>query len=637
MGFIFGLIRKILKIFIYFAIFASLIVLIPNLPPYTTFTKIDLEPLQPFVGALAPNEILNNPEKLYLDKVLGPEAFQIYKGEVYTSVATGEIVKLSPGGHVTFVTKIGQPCTGIKEEHICGRILGFVIDEKKNQMYVADAYLGIWKVDLSTDKKELLVSPRTAIKGQYPKLFNSVALDGNGNLYWTHSTTDFDLKDGAYSLLTDPTGRLLQYNAATNHSTVLVDNIWFANGLAVSPDNQFVVVASTCSFKLQKYYINGPKKGKTEDFVVGLPGSPDNVRALPDGSGVLVGLYTVHAPHDPLLTRTLAPVPAARKLLARAQRLVELAAESLHNLYPHVLFEDIIYNIGNFKSTNAFMPKTSGLLQIDWDGNIVASYYHTQGQIHVSDAVVFGDRLYLGQPHSQNYVGSVPAPPQLKKAFAANVQQKVQEKKEVPKAEPPKAAPKPKQVDPVKVATPKPAEAKPQVVTPKPTPPPPKPTAAPVKVEKKEAPAPPKVEVKKETPKPTTAAPPRTTPKPATKTETVPTTTPKPVEKTTKAPSPTAAPAKPAQEAKPKPNVAQKSETKPPSKPAPGKTATEPPAAKPVEKNQAKPDSPKAKVETKTKPTPIIEEIPSDTIKPNKETLKVIKKEGPTEIPNPNL
>lgn len=60
---------------------------------------------------MAPNDILNNAEALYKDKLLGPEAFQVWNGDVYTSLATGEIVKLSPGGHVTIVTKIGQPCS----------------------------------------------------------------------------------------------------------------------------------------------------------------------------------------------------------------------------------------------------------------------------------------------------------------------------------------------------------------------------------------------------------------------------------------------------------------------------------------------------------------------------------------------
>lgn len=74
-------------------------------------------------------------------------------------------------------------------------------------MYVADAYHGIWKVNLKTDKKQLLVSPRVEINGRLPRLFNAVALAKNGDLYWTDSTSDFSLKDGAMSMLTDPSGR----------------------------------------------------------------------------------------------------------------------------------------------------------------------------------------------------------------------------------------------------------------------------------------------------------------------------------------------------------------------------------------------------------------------------------------------
>lgn len=70
-----------------------------------------LEPTQQRVGPLELNGALNNAEKYLKGKLVGPEAFEIYKGEVYTSVQTGEIVKISPGGHVTFVAKIGQPCS----------------------------------------------------------------------------------------------------------------------------------------------------------------------------------------------------------------------------------------------------------------------------------------------------------------------------------------------------------------------------------------------------------------------------------------------------------------------------------------------------------------------------------------------
>lgn len=96
---------------------------------------------------------------------------------------------------------------GLSQEHVCGRPLGFAIDESKNILYVSDAYHGIWKVDLKNDKKQLLVSPRTAIDGREPKLFNSVALSKNGDFYWTDSTSDYQLKDGAFSFLSDPSGR----------------------------------------------------------------------------------------------------------------------------------------------------------------------------------------------------------------------------------------------------------------------------------------------------------------------------------------------------------------------------------------------------------------------------------------------
>lgn len=61
-------------------------------------------------GTLALNGLLNKAEHIFVDKVRGPECFADYKGELYTSVHGGEVVKLGPGGHVTHVAKIGQPC-----------------------------------------------------------------------------------------------------------------------------------------------------------------------------------------------------------------------------------------------------------------------------------------------------------------------------------------------------------------------------------------------------------------------------------------------------------------------------------------------------------------------------------------------
>nr|XP_032521408.1 adipocyte plasma membrane-associated protein-like [Danaus plexippus plexippus] len=345
MGLIIGMFKLILRIILVLSAIAAFILLIPNLPPYTKFTSIKVEPTLERSGSLAYNNILNQAAQLYKDKLLGPECFQVWNDELYTSLATGEIVKLSRGRHVTFVTKIGHPCTGLTQEHICGRPLGFVIDENKKNLIVADSYYGIWKVNLESDKKQLLVSPHVAIEGTVPMLFNSVALASNGDIYWTHSSSDFHLKDGMFAIFSDPSGRLLHYNPTKNESKVLLDNLWFANGLAISPDNQFVVVAETSRYKLTKYYISGPKKGKSEAFIAGLPGIPDTVRPLPDGSGILVSLYNVFDDENPLIIKSLAETPLARKFIARLLRLIEIPFEFLQNHFDNHVFESIVYYV----------------------------------------------------------------------------------------------------------------------------------------------------------------------------------------------------------------------------------------------------------------------------------------------------
>ncbi|KAI5631152.1 strictosidine synthase domain-containing protein [Phthorimaea operculella] len=420
MGFVFGLIKHLLKLAVYTVLFIAVVTLIPNLPPYSKFSSIELEPTLPREGKLKANNALNNPQKLYEDRLKGPEAFALYNGEVYTTVATGEVVKLSPGGHVTFVTKVGLPCEGLNQEEKCGRPLGLDIDKNTGMLYVADAYFGIWKADLETDRKQLLVSPQVEIEGRKPMLFNSVALAKNGDFYWTDSTSEFPLNKGIKSALADPSGRLLYYNAATNKSKVLLDDLWFANGIVVSPDNQFVVVSETSGYRLWKYYVDGPKKGKSEVLLGGLPGVPDNLRALPDGSGFTVGMYLMFEEDQPMLAKSLAKLPPIRKFLARILTLIEMPFVFLNQQFPNPALQAVAHNIASFKALSAFLPGYTGLLVVDWNGNIVESYYNTDGSLkHVSDAIVYQDKLLTGSPHTQDFVGAVPAPALLKKAYAS--------------------------------------------------------------------------------------------------------------------------------------------------------------------------------------------------------------------------
>lgn len=64
---------------------------------------------KPLVGVLEPNNLLENPEKLFLGKVAGPEHLLNRDGAIYTAFHTGEVVKIE-GEKVSVLGKFGRLC-----------------------------------------------------------------------------------------------------------------------------------------------------------------------------------------------------------------------------------------------------------------------------------------------------------------------------------------------------------------------------------------------------------------------------------------------------------------------------------------------------------------------------------------------
>lgn len=97
---------------------------------------------------MTPNNKLENVEILFKEELLGPESFTDDKNYIYTSLHTGDIVKIN-GKHIVPVVQFGKPCKGIYEERICGRPLGLRFGSD-GYLYTADAYYGIFRVDVNT-------------------------------------------------------------------------------------------------------------------------------------------------------------------------------------------------------------------------------------------------------------------------------------------------------------------------------------------------------------------------------------------------------------------------------------------------------------------------------------------------------
>lgn len=95
---------------------------------------------------------------------------------------------------------------GFWQESKCGRPLGLKFNDK-GELFVADAYYGIFKVNVNSRQYTNIVNSSEPIDGEMSRVFNALDIAKNGDIYWTSSSTDFYLHDGIYIFLANPTGR----------------------------------------------------------------------------------------------------------------------------------------------------------------------------------------------------------------------------------------------------------------------------------------------------------------------------------------------------------------------------------------------------------------------------------------------
>ena len=55
------------------------------------------------------------------------------------------------------------------------------------------------------------------------------------------------------------TGRLLAYYPSTHQTRVLANGFWYANGVALSPDESFVALVETNRLRVNRFWLKGPK------------------------------------------------------------------------------------------------------------------------------------------------------------------------------------------------------------------------------------------------------------------------------------------------------------------------------------------------------------------------------------------
>ncbi|KAH9612324.1 hypothetical protein KSS87_017222 [Heliosperma pusillum] len=87
----------------------------------------------------------------------------------------------------------------------------------------------------------------------------------DGNLYFSVASTKYGFHEWNLDVLEAiPHGQLLKYNSKTDQVSLLLDNLGFANGVALSKEEDYLLICESWKFRCLKYWLNGELEGTTE-------------------------------------------------------------------------------------------------------------------------------------------------------------------------------------------------------------------------------------------------------------------------------------------------------------------------------------------------------------------------------------
>ena len=124
---------------------------------------------------------------------------------------------------------------------------------------MVDTYNGLYSVDTATGEQKLVWSTNTKVPGaEQCKLLNNFDVLSNGSIFLSCSSTRYPIHEFTLDILDGrPTGKLMVFHPEQDETRVLIDGIAFANGVLLSKDESFVLVAETSRLKILRYYRRG--------------------------------------------------------------------------------------------------------------------------------------------------------------------------------------------------------------------------------------------------------------------------------------------------------------------------------------------------------------------------------------------
>lgn len=307
-----------------------------------------------YVGAYAPNDRLAGLKLINLGPEQGPEHVAVGPdGKLYTGVAGGRILRLAPNGSAPEV----YADTG-------GRVLGLAFDAA-GTLIAADAVKGL----LAIGQDGIVGVLVDKVAGEPIRFADAVVVARSGKIYFSDASARFGPAQwgGTFEasvldiLEQSATGRILEYDPATKAVRVVARGLSFANGVALSEDEQSLFVAETGRYRVWKIAVAAQDLdvahgGAQADVLFdNLPGFPDNLMRGRDGR-IWLGFT---GPRNPVVDQ-LADKPWLRKVAQRLPR----ALQPRPKVYGHVMaFTEDGKVVADLQDPTGAYPETTGVTE----------------------------------------------------------------------------------------------------------------------------------------------------------------------------------------------------------------------------------------------------------------------------------
>lgn len=234
-----------------------------------------------FVGLFQPNEALRSVRWLGEAMGQGPEDVTVKDGYAYTGLEDGRIVRVRIGGSTSTGPAPIQPVVPggtvqpafEKVAETGGRPLGLQHDPFGN-IVVADAKKGL--LAITPAGQIFVVADR--FEGR-PLLFvDDLDISKDGIIYFSDASMRYGIDEVPLEFLEGKaTGRLFSFDPRAQSLQARMSGLAFANGVALGPDEEYVLVNETAAHRITRYWLKGAKAGQTDRFIENLPGYPDNL------------------------------------------------------------------------------------------------------------------------------------------------------------------------------------------------------------------------------------------------------------------------------------------------------------------------------------------------------------------------